>query len=509
MTRRLILLTLGAVLTLGACDLAAFDDALDDFRVILSIEAQSTVVGGLVIDARTGNLVEAPVELTYSASVPGAVVDGFGDPIEGETVESGAFNFAISNATAPRPDREVEVAITATAQGYEPTTEMIALADTGSYSVIVRLTRPAGPPPVSRDPAIAMGTVRASGASGTDRRFALEATPLDAGPTTVVIESGGVLEDDGGNPLSGEVEVELKAYSPTRSAILRRRLANAVVVAGFTVSASTPSRAAVDGPFRVTVTLGPGALDPETGHPFQVGDEISAFAYDEIAREWLEAGTATVISSAASGTVLEGAHERLGLFTIYARRDPPTVGVTVRVQRNGNDGRVRVDARGVGYRVLATIPDGETSETLDLPANPRRTSLRASHNGRTYTPENPTTCLDCAVSLVPPSQPLKVVYTLECASPSQRVYVDNLPTVTISVREQGTREWFSVGSVDRINRRDDGSLESVEVTAEGLFIGITYDVIARYLNETQQSTFTVPESLVIEETIQAPAALCQ
>ena len=479
-----LLLCCGAALALGACDLTAFDEALDDFRVILSIESQSTVVGGLVVDARTGDLVEAPVELVYAASVDGAavdgaVVDGFGDPIGGETVEGGAFNFAVSDDVAPGPGREVEVEVTATADGYEPTTELVVLADTGSYSVTLQLERPPrpppdGPPPASTDPVIATGTVRASGAAGTDGRFVLEATPRGAGPTTVTFERGSVLEGDGG-PLSGAVEVELRAFSPVRSRVLSPRLPDGVVVAGFQVSAATPSRAAVSGPARVRLVLEDGALDPDTGRPFEVGDTVEAYAYDPASRSWLEAGTATVAERLADGAVaLEGVYERLGLFTVLARRDPPTVAVTVRVERNGNGGPVGIDARGVGYRTAATVPDGETSVTLELPANPRRTRLRASHNGRRYTPPDPTTCLDCRVSLIPPSRPVTVTLTPACPSRGERVYIDNLPTFTLSVREQGTNDWFSVGDVDRVNRRADGSLESVVIVAEGLLIGITY-----------------------------------
>ncbi|MEM0962590.1 MAG: hypothetical protein AAGK21_08660 [Bacteroidota bacterium] len=505
-----------ALLALAACDFGALDEALDDFRVILSIESQSTIVGGLVVDARTGDLVETPVTLTYSASVPEAVVDGFGDPIEGEVVEGGAFNFAISDDVAPESDREVEVTVEARAEGYETATRMIALADTGSYTLVIDLARPQNPdppPPAGSqpsDPEVASGAVQANGASGVATALVLEATPRGGSLTTATVSAGAVLSDASGRPLSGSATVALDAYNSRGGAVLSAapRPDGSVSVAGVRVSAETSSQVAASGDVRVSLPLRADALNPKTGRTFAPGELVEANAYDPESRTWRSSPDGTIVST-ASGIAIDADIEHLGLFTRFGPLAAPVQTVTFRVVRNGSEGRVRVDARGSGYAIGATIDDGETSASLELPVAAPRTRLRATHNGRVYTPADWQTCVDCTVSLVPPSKPVTVTLRPECPSAGERVYIDNLPTFTLSVREQGTSEWFSAGTVESTSRRDDGSLESVVVIAEGLFVGLTYDVIARYLNETNRSTFTVPASLEIEEPFDAPASLCQ
>ena len=139
------LLALLLALPLSSCDFSAAEGAFDDFNVILGIEAQSTVVGGLVVDAATGDVVEGAIAISYGSDTPGAIVDGFGEHVAAETIEGGAFNFAIAEEHRPTAARPVEVEVRVEAPGYLPQRRVLALADSGAYDLSVRMLAPDRP----------------------------------------------------------------------------------------------------------------------------------------------------------------------------------------------------------------------------------------------------------------------------------------------------------------------------------------------------------------------------
>ena len=526
MIRSLFLLVLA--LGLAACDFAAVGDSVDDFRLILGLEAQSTVVGGLVVDAATGDLVEAPVRVTYEAP-PGLVVDGFGDPIAEETVEGGAFNFAIANDRAPAPGRAVSVTVRVEAEGFLPQRRVVALADTGAYDVTLRMLAPERPPEGAETGTGGTGT-GSGGATEEDVTVSSGGTTTTGGgseggsdgggsdgggtTTSATVVQGTVFTDENGDPLTGAVTVSVTDIDPGSAAFEAAPELDGgdVAVAAFlvTVRAGGQEAAAASGDgIRVSVALPTGAVDPATGGPFVAGETVEALAFDAEAGAWQPARPGTVVATAGGGLAIEGRFVTVGDVVAFVREAVPMVSVTVRVDRNGNEGPVRAQVAAQGASASQTIPEGQTSATFEIPANAARTKTGASFGGRFTSAADPTACTDCQVVLPPPPPDILIVQVPECPSASQRVYVTNLPAYTTSAREHGETEWFSVGGSPRLVHAADGSVERIEVVTNALRVGVTYDIKVAYLGLSQQATYTVPPGGVIEGTFEAPAAICQ
>ena len=511
MTRFLFALAL--TLGLTACDLAAVGTAVDDFNIILGIDSQSTVVGGLVVDAATGDLVEGAVAVTFAPSVPGAVVDGFGDPVAGVTVEGGAFNFAVSDDVMPSDASPVRVAVTVRAPGYLAQRRVIALADTGSYGMTVSLLSPSRPPSGS-------GSGSASGSSdggaGTAAPVTASATSDDGGSATAEVAQGTVFTDAGGQPLSGALEVEVTTVSPGTPAFEAVPALDDghAAVAAFQVSASAGGRSAASAgtAVAVSVTVPAGVLDPATGRPFVPGDRVDAVAFDADAGEWVPAGTGVVVAAGGngrrSGTTIKGSTSRMSAPHAYSRSGVASQRVTVRVERNGNEGALTARAVTASNTVEGVISAGRSEVVLEVPAGAERRETGVVLHGTFYAAA-PADCVDCVVSLPASSGPVRVTVTPTCADPSERVYVDDMPTYTVSAREHGSARWFGVTGRDAVSHRDDGSLESLSMETTALRPGASYDTRTTYLDDTYEGTYDVPASGDISEALEAPNSMCQ
>ncbi|MGB3543881.1 hypothetical protein [Rubrivirga sp.] len=507
------LLAFALAFSLSACDLAAVESAVDDFNIILGIESPSTVVGGVVVDAATGNLVEGVVSITFTPSVAGAVVDGFGDPVEGADIEGGAFTFAISDASMPRQTAPVHVAVSVEADGYLPQRRVIALADSGSYGMTIALLSPSRPPSGSGSGS-ASGT--SDGNAGTTAPITATATLDDGSSTTARIAQGTVFTDASGRPLRGDLEVAVTTISPGTPAFASIPvLENGdAAIAAFYVTAAAGSRSATsaDTDVDISVTIPDNVLDPSTGLPLQPGDRVEAIAFDVSAGEWVPAGSGVVTAAGAggrrSGTTIVGATSIVGSPMAYSRSNITLRDVTVRIERNGNEGSVAARAVTASNTIEGVISAGQDSVVLEVPAGAERLETGVTLNGAFYA-ASPADCVDCVVSLRAPSRPVVVTVSPTCANPERRVYANAMPAYSISAREAGGASWFSVSGSEVVTRGSDGSLESVSLETTALRPGASYDIRVTVLGETEESGVDVPPSGEIEISVEAPSALCQ
>lgn len=539
---RVLLLVPALALGLAACDFAAVETAVDDFNIILGIESQSTVVAGLLVDAATGDLVEAPVTLTYAPSAPGAVVDGFGDPIDGATVEGGVFNFAISDAVAPSPSRGVQVAVTVHAEGYLPQRRTIALADTGAYSLRVRLFSPEHPPAGT---AVQSGTTSASASAGTQAPVTVTADPATGGSSaTVTVPEGTTFRNASGQPVGGDVEVRVMSFTPGSEAFeaLPDPDAPGVVQLGAAAisirAGSRPAAPASGSAIEATLRFRSGVVHPATGRPLAEGDRVDLTALDPASGMWISVGEGTLRRADASRPRAAGEATRsasvenlevvfdgsdIGAVDCFdADGDPycstylaasvesDTEQIEVTVQRNGNTGAVPITITTANGTEEGQIAAGASSVTLEVAVGTSRTDVYATLRGMAVPAADPTTCNPCSISLPAPPEPVQITLRPVCAQPGQQVYVTDMPTFTLSARAEGTSEWFSAANhAAEITRRDDGSLASIHASSTDLRPGVTYDIRSSYLDETYEHVYTVPANGVIDETFEVPSSLCQ
>jgi hypothetical protein len=510
-----ILLLAGLALALAGCDVTALSDSVDDFKVILDVDSQSTSVSGLVVDAETGELVARDVTVTFSSPTAGAVVDDFGDPVTGGEAEAGTFGFSVLDALAPTESAPVEVAVSVRAEGYLPQRRVIALADTGAYSLSIELFSSESD---AEGLATASGSGEASAESGTAAPVEVTAAPATGGgASTVTVPQGTVFADASGRPLSGALDVSVVSFDPASSALdaVPALPGGAVALGGAVVSASVGGSAAASvGGDGVEVATTLPSADPSTGQPFASGDVVEALAYDAEAGAWVSAGQGVVRASAAptgrlAGASVAGRFTTVGSYVAFVRADVPLQTVTVRVERNGNEGAVLAGVLGDGYAAARAIPSGRGQAVLQVPANAARLGAGVYYKGQLYRAADDLTCTDCVVTLPAAALPVTVRVAPVCEDPGKKVYLGTLPSFTVNVRERGTKQWFSLGTVADVERAEDGAIVRLSKTTTDLQAGATYDIVGRYLNETFEDSYAIPASGVIDETFEAPDSLCQ
>lgn len=121
---------LGVLAAFGSgCDFDAAGDAFDEFDVIIGLEPIDTIVNGVVVDASTGELVDA--RLTFSGADANAVIDAYSDPVGEVNAEGGTMTFGIANGTMPSPGAPVELTILIESDGYFDRKRSLVITEQG------------------------------------------------------------------------------------------------------------------------------------------------------------------------------------------------------------------------------------------------------------------------------------------------------------------------------------------------------------------------------------------
>lgn len=522
MTRSLLLAAALAV-GLTGCDFAALESSADNFKIILGIESHATVVGGLVVDAATGETVDAPVTVTYTSDTAGAVVDGFGDPIDGETVEGGGFNFAIANDLAPSAGREVRVAVHVQAEGYLPQRRVIALADTGAYDLTVELLSPERPPAGAETTS---GTAAASSESGTQEAVTVstddDASDDGQASASVTVPAGTVFTDDAGQPVSGDVEVRLTSVDPAgpAAAALPDEDPGSARLGLVSLSARVGGRSVAprDG-LPTTIRFAAGARNPQTGRPIAPGDRVQIKRYDAEAGAWVWVAEATV-DAAASGRVANASARTAdggssatfdadGTSEYSASVEASNETLTVTVERNGTTGSIPVTVETTSGPYRATLGAGVSSVSIEVPAG-SKTGVYATVRGERVSAANAASCTSCVITLEAPPEPIAITLTPECPNAAHRAYLSDVPSMTVYARRSGTQEaWFAIDGGAQLVEAADGSIDRIEISTTSLDRGARYDGKTTYLGETYEASYDVPASGAIEEVIEVPGDICQ
>ncbi len=509
-----------AALSVSACDFQAADEALGDFNIILGIEQQRTTIGVNLIDAGTGDFVSVPVTVTYPDGRGDLLVNAFGDPIgDTDKVDDGLFNFNVNNNRSLSQSDPATFVVRLEADGYLPQRREITVTDTGFVGVTVEMLSPARPPVgvvVQQQPAAsdASGqttqptTVSASNTSSSD----------GSGSATVTIPQGTTLQDASGAALTGAIEFEVSSIDPNSDAVATLPDdGNSVRLGAVSLRATVGGKQAASGNKQTEVAfqIAESAVNPETGNPFAPGDVIALRRYDEAAGSWVDAGTATVGAGKQTRSVTASV-TAFGLYapvtrSVLASILAPMQTVTVTVDRNGNEEAFEIAVAGSGYARSQAVSSGSGvahATFLGLPMGDRRYA-RAVFNGVVYAAADQQTCTDCRITLPAPVPPVTIEIAPTCAVSGRQVFIDSLPSFTVSVREQGTSQWVGLGKVTEIVRRANGSLEQIVKVTRAMRSGVTYDVRAAYLEETFRDTYAVASDGSLSESFQVSAGLCK
>lgn len=296
-------------------DLEVLKGSLDSLQIIVSNPEFKTMVHADFLDSKTmESVMDHEIEIKIGGKDAAHVYSNIGSKETSYAILHGFLDLVINpNAvdTTAMKTTPLEVDLIVSSEGYLSTTQRILIYEARRYSVAVMMTKIDDAPEgvtVSQNSNFASTT-----SSGQTILPAVQ--PLNGGEQTVVIPAGVVLKDASGNPVTGTVKSEIVFYDPLSES------AQNAFPGGTSVSASLPdgSEGQIEfvsaGMFTVSLTAGdqkvktfenggitlktevsPDLINPNTGAPIKVGDEIEMWSKEEESGEWVYEKTATVKS---------------------------------------------------------------------------------------------------------------------------------------------------------------------------------------------------------------------
>ncbi len=212
------------VVGLTSCDFSGFNQAVDDFGVVIELEPIHTSSSVLVKDANTGELINQEVEVSFAGSHGDQVIDMFSEPMPDKTLSSGILTFGISNSVKPTVDSPAEVTLQVHSDGYLSTSRTVSIEHEGSNPFSVELIRKDNPPSGVE---ITTNTDGQANSDGTvQQNFNVQAISKSSSTSSqtqasnvdygfeMEITEGTVFKDRNGNPLTGQLAVEVTYYNP-------------------------------------------------------------------------------------------------------------------------------------------------------------------------------------------------------------------------------------------------------------------------------------------------------
>lgn len=520
---RLGLAVLAAGLLVAACDFSGVSDSIDDFDLVIGLDEINTVVAGQMLDARTGELVEQEVELTFSGEDADAIIDLYSDPMTEQSVEGGLTSFGLVESADPSGSDPVTFTVTATASGYLEASEQVRVTgDDHEFSLF--MTDEDAPPEG------ASATSQRSGQAGSDgsvsSSFSVE-TPTDAhsgGSASLSVQEGTVAEDASGSPLSGELTTDITYFSGTSGQALRAfpggaatgPNGRALVTGGFasvTVTDGSGRRGtSFSRPIDLGIRVPESTVNPNTGRQIRDGETIGIYSYDRSSGAWVEEGEATIVGPPENGTFgVEFESDHLSYFSTSFGQDVCAEGATVSVNRNGNTGPLSVTVEGVsgGFSVDYTIPAGQSSLTLsDVPSVGVEVTVTGTGGSATATLSD--ACSGSAtVDLPAPAGDLidvDVTLVPSCPNAGEEVRVSSVPAAVVYYRlaSSSSGTWSRAGTVDWTFNEGDSYLERGTLSVSGLVDGETYTFKTTYDGDTYTKQVTISgSSKTITEDVDA------
>lgn len=227
-SRSLFLLTSGALLMamglLTGCDMQEAQTAAEEFEVVVELPSIETVASVQAIDLTSKTPVNRPITLTFAGPDAGSVIDAYSDPVSTLQLTGGFTSFGIENARAPSAEDPVELMVRAEADGYQPAVVSVRLNETGTTPVRIPMVRE---DPRQSPPGVSGTRAHARLSEGMLQETIRVSTPDDgaspapkASSPHVTIDAGTQLTTAAGEPLQGDLTVDVATYETTDEGLM-------------------------------------------------------------------------------------------------------------------------------------------------------------------------------------------------------------------------------------------------------------------------------------------------
>lgn len=541
------------VLTTG-CDFGAARDAAESVGVVVELPPIETTVSGQIVDAASGELVEAPVTLHFKGPDKNATVDMYSDPLPSQKVSGGFTSFGIRNGRHPTSNNPVRLRVVAQAEGYQKTSEVIEIHETGTREFVLDMlsTNPTQQPEAASGIRDRSGKVTRKGTIAEPLHVQTPATQQNS-TTALYLPQGSALEMSK-RAEAGDLTVDLSYYPPTErtlealpgnGTVETDAEAERFTVAGYmNVRLRAPNGNLVKNvadrhgdSVRTQVRLPDGATHPSTGAPLRAGDTLELFRYDSEAGLW-HPDTTVIVKTLGTGAKAKlerpppppvepsGAGQDLGIrwnpwagtsseWWAWGTRTQTScsVGANLRVEANGQSGQLSVTLQrsGLQYSGTASVeelagqeqPLSQLLSQSSVPQHSDYTLTLTTRDEQSTTIENVNPCSGSYTATLP--QPSSVPRTdvlfrgyPECPG-DQKVRITSVPTLTIYYRESDApagASWHTAGDRKISWVMDDPNdptyIRWAELRLDGLKQDTRYQMYTTYDGDRYEASARVP-----------------
>ena len=298
-----------SMFTLQSCDIKS---PVEGVTVRIKNIPRTTSVRVEFIDQNVGQVVSAPITVTFSGINGSKIISTTNQVITTATTSNGILNFAVADDVTPSVNSPVEFVMVVKSANYLSTSKRILVTKPGANAFTINMlnfnssSMPAG---VSTNANSNAGT--ASSAGTTAPIIASSSASGTGVNARVSVPAGTVLKDANGNVLSGTVATRVTYFDATQPASVatfpggfairddQNNVGN-FVTAGFAAINMSVGGVEVESfsqNVTVEIDINSNTRNPETGTTVKSGDQIPLWSYNENTGEWKNEGTYTVASA--------------------------------------------------------------------------------------------------------------------------------------------------------------------------------------------------------------------
>lgn len=462
------------VTTLSSCDVSKLSDTVDNFGVVIGLEPINTVSSVLLTDAKTGELINDEVTVSFNGQNGQNVIDIYSDPMPTQTIDGGILSFGLDNTVKPSEGAPAVVELVLEADGYIPVTKRVVITAEGTSDYSFEMVKENDPPASVKKTTVKTST-NSDGSLTEDVEVKSDTNEDGESSVETTIPSGTVFLDDEGNPLTGELTTEVTNFDPGDPesleafpfdleldpedgaeiggiSLVEVRDVNGNVADSSTVSQSKQKDGTVASHSQMTFTYvlsryyraQPGDLVTFVTYSYYYRRSWWGGWYRSYRRNYYNDVEVKDLGNGRVGVQVPVNRWPNGICVYRIIRNPQTS--TLTVDRNGRTGTVYgyMSTYGAYYRFR--LSESQNSITL------RNVSNNRDYWIRVYSPTYYSTNLsyngqsNIDVQLPAPPQNVidaKVEVTLSCANPNEKVSVTDIPGASVYYRKNGTNDRWS------------------------------------------------------------------
>ncbi len=199
-----------------ACDFQAAEDAFDEFQIVIGLDPIDSPVAGVVYNLNSGQPIRAT--LTFGGAGASSLIDAYSDPLPTEMdVEGGALTFGVSNAIKPSASSPFTFTVTAEAPGYYSQTRTVTATEVGGIDFEVPMVPEVDPNARIAGTSSAQDSrVQANENGSVQQTISIQTqvNPEAQATATATVSAGSVALSSTGQPLTGQLQTQVRAYDP-------------------------------------------------------------------------------------------------------------------------------------------------------------------------------------------------------------------------------------------------------------------------------------------------------